>query len=107
MTIASGLTSLFTCLVSHRATYARLQAEVDMHYPRAHRAMTYLAAVLNETLRLFPPVLASLQETSAFPSSDRDGTLGARLPNAHDSKSRGSVGFARNEAAFRPFSYHH
>ncbi|PIL28304.1 cytochrome P450 [Ganoderma sinense ZZ0214-1] len=66
-TSSSAITSVFHCLLAHPAAYAVLQDEVDRFYPRGedvcdamhHREMHYLTAVINETLRLFPPVPTS------------------------------------------------
>ncbi|TFK87858.1 high nitrogen upregulated cytochrome P450 monooxygenase 2 [Polyporus arcularius HHB13444] len=64
-TTSSCLTSVFFALLTHPETYVKLQAEVDKYYPagenpcatKQHRDMTYLHAVINEALRLFPPVM--------------------------------------------------
>ncbi|KAH9938835.1 high nitrogen upregulated cytochrome P450 monooxygenase 2 [Epithele typhae] len=66
-TTSSSLTSLFFLILTHPDVYARLQEEVDKYYPKgedvfdpkAHRDMHYLQAVINEALRLFPPVAAT------------------------------------------------
>ncbi|KAI0711781.1 cytochrome P450 [Cerioporus squamosus] len=66
-TSSSCLTSLFFFILTHPEIYTELQAEVDRHCPTGmdlsetlhHRDMTYLHAVINETLRLLPPVMTS------------------------------------------------
>ncbi|KAM5536552.1 hypothetical protein V8D89_009829 [Ganoderma adspersum] len=66
-TSSSAITSIFHCLLSHLEAYAALQEVVDRFYPQGedvcntvnHRKMPYLTAVINKTLRLFPPVPTS------------------------------------------------
>ncbi|KAI8972886.1 high nitrogen upregulated cytochrome P450 monooxygenase 2 [Trametes punicea] len=63
-TSSSALTSIFLCLMTHPESYARLEKEIDRFYPpgqdpcdpRFHREMHYLNAVINEGLRIYPPV---------------------------------------------------
>ncbi|PSR70858.1 hypothetical protein PHLCEN_2v13299 [Hermanssonia centrifuga] len=63
-TTATTLSNVFYCLLTHPETYKRLQDEVDKYYPLGedalnpehHVHMTYLDAVINETMRLFPAV---------------------------------------------------
>ncbi|PIL26706.1 cytochrome P450 [Ganoderma sinense ZZ0214-1] len=63
-TTSIALTSVACCLLAHPDVYARLQAEIDRFYPAGedaldtthYRDMPYLTAVINETLRVFPPV---------------------------------------------------
>ncbi|RDX52351.1 high nitrogen upregulated cytochrome P450 monooxygenase 2 [Lentinus brumalis] len=58
------LTSTFYCVLTNPDAYEELQAEIDKHFPpgddpyitQHHRNMPYLQAVINEALRLFPPV---------------------------------------------------
>ncbi|KAI0822334.1 high nitrogen upregulated cytochrome P450 monooxygenase 2 [Trametes gibbosa] len=68
-TTSSALTSLFFCLATHPEAFARLRSEVDHFYPpgdnpcdpKHYREMHYLTAVINETLRLYPPVASGTQ----------------------------------------------
>ncbi|KAM5537036.1 hypothetical protein V8D89_009365 [Ganoderma adspersum] len=68
-TTSIALTSITYCLLTHPDVYARLQAEIDRFYPagedalnpKHHRNMPYLTAVINETLRVFPPVPGGTQ----------------------------------------------
>ncbi|KAF5340888.1 hypothetical protein D9758_012174 [Tetrapyrgos nigripes] len=60
-TSASTVVNLFYLLLSNPMTYRRLRAEIDRHEDRAldfaeQSRMPYLNAVINETLRLLPPV---------------------------------------------------
>ncbi|KAF8640255.1 hypothetical protein AX16_010150 [Volvariella volvacea WC 439] len=65
-TTSGALANLFLLVMTNPVTYKRLQAEVDslgediMDYAKqAH--MPYLNAVINESLRLYPPVLSGTQ----------------------------------------------
>ncbi|KAH7927912.1 cytochrome P450 [Leucogyrophana mollusca] len=72
-TTSTTLSSLFWFLLSNPSAYHRLQAEVDKYFPPGenaldtthHQQMSYLNAVINETLRLFPPVLSGSQRGGA------------------------------------------
>ncbi|EKM52485.1 uncharacterized protein PHACADRAFT_198544 [Phanerochaete carnosa HHB-10118-sp] len=63
-TTSSAMASLFWFLLTHPECYRRLQTEVDAVYPSGedaldvskHGGLKYLAAIINETLRLAPPV---------------------------------------------------
>ncbi|KAF8442381.1 cytochrome P450 [Boletus edulis BED1] len=78
-TTATTLSSLFWALLSHPTAYRRLQAEVDRYYPPGedasstthHPQMQYLNAVINESLRLFPPVLSGSQRGATKSSGGR------------------------------------
>ncbi|RDX42005.1 high nitrogen upregulated cytochrome P450 monooxygenase 2 [Lentinus brumalis] len=68
-TVSSTATSLIYCLITHPDVYAALKAEVDKYYhpgddpcnPRHYQDMHYMTAVINETLRVFPPTGAGGQ----------------------------------------------
>ncbi|KAF7980604.1 hypothetical protein HWV62_37376 [Athelia sp. TMB] len=68
-TTSTVLSSLFWFIMTNPTTYSRLQAEIDSVFPPGedaldvakHIHMDYLNAVINETLRLFPPVLSGSQ----------------------------------------------
>lgn len=76
-TMASVLTFTIYCLTQHADVQARLRAEIDRvvgeRPPTSQdvREMRYLRAVLNEVLRLFPPVPFNIRRSvgsSALPS---------------------------------------
>jgi len=61
-TTSTALSSLFWFLLCNPTTYIRLQAEIDalgneITDSSKRASLPYLNAVINETLRLFPPVL--------------------------------------------------
>ncbi|KAF7980603.1 hypothetical protein HWV62_37374 [Athelia sp. TMB] len=68
-TTSTVLSSLFWFIMTNPAIYSRLQAEIDSVFPPGedalnvakHIHMNYLNAVINETLRLLPPVLSGSQ----------------------------------------------
>ncbi|CDO71115.1 hypothetical protein BN946_scf184844.g119 [Trametes cinnabarina] len=68
-TTSSALTSLVYCLLTHPHAMERLREEIDHFYPvgenacdsKHFREMHYLTAVINETLRLYPPVPSGTQ----------------------------------------------
>ncbi|KAI0688704.1 cytochrome P450 [Cytidiella melzeri] len=78
-TTATVLASLFWCLLTHPDVYKRLRDEVDTFYPpeedstspRHHSQMVYLEAVINEALRLFPPVPSGSQRAPLVGGGDR------------------------------------
>jgi len=71
-TTSGILTHLFYFLLSHPESYKRLQREVDEYYPpgrdaldtKNHGDMPYLAALLNESMRLLPALPSGSQRTT-------------------------------------------
>ncbi|RDX41710.1 high nitrogen upregulated cytochrome P450 monooxygenase 2 [Lentinus brumalis] len=63
-TTSVALTSTFYCILTNPAVHTTLLAEIDKYYPPGedasvtahHRNMPYLQAVIDEALRLYPPV---------------------------------------------------
>ncbi|EGN99144.1 hypothetical protein SERLA73DRAFT_181973 [Serpula lacrymans var. lacrymans S7.3] len=78
-TTATTLSNLFCLMMKNPTVYYRLQAEIDKYFPVGENAldttdhpyMSYLNAVINETLRLFPPVLSGSQRAAARGSGGR------------------------------------
>ncbi|KII83948.1 hypothetical protein PLICRDRAFT_432908 [Plicaturopsis crispa FD-325 SS-3] len=68
-TTATAIATVIWYLLQNRAAYTRLQAEIDANFPPGEEptnttrqaGMSYLNAVINEALRLFPPVLGGSQ----------------------------------------------
>ncbi|KAJ3555924.1 hypothetical protein NM688_g2305 [Phlebia brevispora] len=78
-TTATVLCNLFYLVILHPQVYRRLQAEVDHYYPPGENSMdpkhfadmTFMEAVINETLRLYPAVLSGSQRTAPRGSGGR------------------------------------
>ncbi|KAI0772263.1 cytochrome P450 [Irpex lacteus] len=73
------LAAAFWCILTHPETYKRLREEVDKYYPPGedststehHPRMVYLEAVINETLRMFPPVPSGSARAPLVGGGDR------------------------------------
>ncbi|PSR70846.1 hypothetical protein PHLCEN_2v13287 [Hermanssonia centrifuga] len=71
-TTSSVLSNAFFFLMTHPKVYEQLQAEVDRYYPpgenaldsQHHPKMSYLDAVINETMRMCPAVMSGSQRTT-------------------------------------------
>ncbi|KAI0649664.1 high nitrogen upregulated cytochrome P450 monooxygenase 2 [Trametes meyenii] len=76
-TTSSALTSILFSLVTHSDAYSRLEEEIDRFYPagqdpcqtKYHRDMPYLTAVINEAMRIFPPIPSGGQRQVLHSSS--------------------------------------
>ncbi|KAI0761269.1 high nitrogen upregulated cytochrome P450 monooxygenase 2 [Trametes elegans] len=107
-TTSSALTSLFFCLGTHPHVYRRLQAEVDQFYPAGEdacnskhgRKMHYLNAVINETLRLYPPVPTGTQRQ--VPHRSRGTMLGSYFVPAGTSMFLHTYSLHRDHRNFSP-----
>ncbi|OBZ71224.1 hypothetical protein A0H81_08431 [Grifola frondosa] len=78
-TTSCVLSNLFYCILSHPDVYKRLQAEVDAYFPPGenalnttnHADMPFLNAVINETMRVFPPLPSGSQRTTTRETGGR------------------------------------
>ncbi|KAJ7143140.1 cytochrome P450 [Mycena crocata] len=81
-TAASVLSNIFFYLMAHPESYKRLQAEMEKYFPRGPGTqepndavllsnMSFLNAVIKETLRLQPPVPTSLQRAPTIGGGSR------------------------------------
>jgi len=75
-TTFSAITNIIYFLISHPTTYKRLQAEVDglgdkLMDCSEQAQLPYLNAVINEALRLLPPILSGLQRAAEKGSGGR------------------------------------
>ncbi|KAI0821898.1 high nitrogen upregulated cytochrome P450 monooxygenase 2 [Trametes gibbosa] len=83
-TTSSALTSIFFCLLTHPEAYRRLREEIDRFYPpgedpcnlQHHLDMHYLSAVINEGMRVWPPVPSGVQRL--VPRDGPGATFGTR-----------------------------
>ncbi|CDO71119.1 hypothetical protein BN946_scf184844.g123 [Trametes cinnabarina] len=109
-TTSSALTSLAFCLATHPAALRRLQAEVDRFYPpgadpcdaRHYRDMHYLTAVINETLRLYPPVPSGMHRR--VPHSSHGVMLGPFFVPGGTSMFLHPYSMHRDARYFSPFT---
>ncbi|KAI0683262.1 cytochrome P450 [Cytidiella melzeri] len=77
-TTANALSVIFWGLLSQPDTYKRLREEVDKFFPpgedststQYHPKMVFLEAVINEALRLFPPIASGSQRASPIGGGD-------------------------------------
>ncbi|KAH9888070.1 cytochrome P450 [Cubamyces lactineus] len=109
-TVSSTLTSIFFCLTAHPQVYRRLQDEIDRFYPPAqdpcdtqyHREMHYLSAVINETLRIYPPVPGGSQRQ--VPRNSNGAMLGSYFLPAGTVTSLHTYSVQRDPRNFSPHS---
>lgn len=108
-TTATTLTCLFYSLMANKVAYRRLQAEVDKYYPPGedpcattyHASMKYLTAVIQEALRLYPPVLSGSQR--AVPKGSGGKAVGSHFLPEGTSAFVHSYSLQRDPRYFSPF----
>ncbi|KAI0331729.1 high nitrogen upregulated cytochrome P450 monooxygenase 2 [Cubamyces sp. BRFM 1775] len=107
-TVSSALTSIFFCVTANPQVYKRLQDEIDRFYPPAqdscdtqyHREMHYLTAVINESLRIYPPVPGGSQRQ--VPRDSNGAMLGSYFLPAGTAALLHTYSLQRDPRSFSP-----
>ncbi|OJT05136.1 Cytochrome P450 67 [Trametes pubescens] len=107
-TTSSALTSIFYCLLTNPDACQKLQAEIDQFYPpgedpcdiKHHLNMHYLTAVINEGMRVWPPVPSGFQRL--VPHNSGGATLGSTFVPAGTAVSLHSYSIFHDPRNFSP-----